>query len=809
MEPRHRSVDKLGSDGHRRSAEVPESTGVERPTGSEAAGVRQTRPGHLHTAIAGRALFGAIKADLTAFGRHLGLLLGSALAWWWRSKPIEGGQRPWIWAEASVPRRNPVIVPLIKGIAVAALLVCLMITGGILWALHGAPIAGAPARSDRPSLVLEAADGRPLGRTGPLTDAAARKDFPNVLVNAVLSIEDRRFYQHVGVDPLAILRAARVNLGAGEIVEGGSTITQQLVKLRLARREQTMERKLREAFAAIWLDFRMDKDAILTEYLNRIYLGAGAYGVSAAARIYFGKRLAELSVAEAAMLAGLIKAPSEYNPIRNLEAARQRAAQVLDAMVETGAIDAKTAADAKAAPAEVKAAAEFAPATSWFADWIAKNEFPKVAGADTRSMKVRTTLVPELQQVAERVVAEALKGPRRGGPSQAALVAMRPDGAVVAMVGGRDYDQSQFNRAADARRQPGSAFKLFVYYAALRSGYSPSDVIDASPIRIKRWEPENFGGRRYGKMRLEQAFAHSVNTAAVRLATQVGLDKVVAAARDLGIDAPLSAVPSLALGTSELTLVDLTGAFASVRAGRRVDPFGIIAFGPENEGLRTLGAPTGGNLSHREELMALLRRVVTSGTGRGADTGGFVAGKTGTSQDYRDAWFIGFNETLVVGVWVGNDDHSPMRGVTGGSVPAQIWRRFVEAAGAVALARPHIAAEQMPASAAAPREAITTEGRGSAADLFTFRATTPERPQCDVEACADAYDLFRESDCTYQPYRGSRKMCSITEGSMAQVPSDPSCNVDVCSRRYRSFDPTDCSYQPYGGGPRRFCDTER
>ena len=507
---------------------------------AEAASARETRPGHLHSAIAGRAFFGAIKADLIAFGRHLGLLL----ARWWRSKLIQGGKRTRARAERPAPRRTPVVVPFIKGIAMAALLGSLLLTGGILWALQERP--GAPAQSDRPSLVLETADGRALGRTGPLIGAAARSDFPDVLVNAVLSIEDRRFYRHVGVDPQGILRAARVNLGAGKIVEGGSTITQQLVKLRGAGREQTMERKLREAFAALWLDFRMDKDAILTEYLNRIYLGAGAFGVSSAARIYFGKRLAELSVAEAAMLAGLIKAPSEYNPIRNLEAARQRAAQVLDAMVETGAIDAKTAAEAKTAPAEVKAVPELAPATSWFADWIAKHEFPKVSSADahTMTMKVRTTLVPQLQQAAEQVVSEALKGQRRGGPSQAALVAMRPDGAVLAMVGGRDYDQSQFNRAADARRQPGSAFKLFVYYAALRSGYSPSDVIDASPIRIKRWEPENFGGRRYGKMRLEQAFAQSINTAAVRLATTVGLDKVVAAARDLGIDAPLSPVPS-------------------------------------------------------------------------------------------------------------------------------------------------------------------------------------------------------------------------------------------------------------------------
>jgi membrane peptidoglycan carboxypeptidase len=342
----------------------------------------------------------------------------------------------------------------------------------------------------------------------------------------------------------------------------------------------------------------MDKEAILTEYLNRVYLGGGAYGVSSAARVYFGKRLAALSLAEAAMLAGLIQAPSAYNPIRNPEAARQRAAQVLDAIVATGAIDERTASEAKRAPAE-KTAAEFAPATSWFGDWIARHEYPKVAGKDARTVTVRTTLVPELQQTAERIIADTLKMRLRGGPSQAALVAMRPDGAVVAMVGGRDYDESQFNRAADARRQPGSAFKLFVYYAALRNGFSLGDVVDASPLRIKRWEPQNFGGRLYGRMTLEQAFAQSVNTAAVRLATDIGLDKVVAAARDLGIDAPLPAVPSLALGTAELTLVDLAGAFASVRAGRRVDPFGITAFGPENEGLRTFGAPTGAELALR------------------------------------------------------------------------------------------------------------------------------------------------------------------------------------------------------------------
>jgi membrane peptidoglycan carboxypeptidase len=521
--------------------------------------------------------------------------------------------------------------------------------------------------------------------------------------------------------------------------------------------------------------------------------------------VYFGKRVADLSVAEAAMLAGLIKAPSEYNPIRNLERARQRAEQVIDAMVETQAIDPDTAAEAKAVPAKVRSTAQVAPAASWFTDWVAKNQAPKVVGVATSAVKVRTTLVPELQEMAEKVMADALRVPRRGGPTQAALVAMRPDGAVVAMVGGVDYDQSQFNRAADARRQPGSAFKLFVYLAALRSGVSPSDMVDASPIRIKRWEPENFGGRRYSTITLEQAFAQSVNTAAVRLAMEVGLDRVVTAARDLGIDSALPLVPSLALGTAEVTLVDLTGAFASVRAGRRVEPFGIIAFGPENQPLRRLGPPRGSALSNREELLALLRSVVTIGTGRGAATGGFVAGKTGTSQDHRDAWFIGFNETLVVGVWVGNDDHSPMQHVTGGSVPAQIWRRFVQNAATVT----RIVAEDALTGAATKSE---TTGRGSSNDDLRFPTDAPTSPICDQKACADAYVSFRGSDCTYKPRRGPRQVCAIRPSdaaAIAHAPSGLSCNVNTCSRRYRSFDPTDCSYQPYGGGPRRICEAHQ
>ncbi|MBN9279796.1 MAG: transglycosylase domain-containing protein, partial [Hyphomicrobium sp.] len=347
---------------------------------------------------------------------------------------------------------------------------------------------------------------------------------PDILVNAVLSIEDRRFYSHWGVDPRSVVRAANANWVAGAIAEGGSTITQQLAKMQYVGNERSYTRKFREAFLSLWLETRLSKDEILTRYLNSVYLGAGAYGMAAAARNYFNKDLQALTLSEAAMLAGLIQAPSRFNPMTNPEAAQQRAAVVLDAMVDAKAIGPAQAAAAKATPAIVRSSPRTVPAETWFADWIAQHEFAKVAGTTSRPMRVRTTLDRRVQAVAERVVNNALD--RSGaslGVSQAALVAMRPNGAVVAMVGGRDYKDSQFNRAVDARRQPGSAFKLFVFYAALRNGYSINDVIDASPIEIKSWRPENYGGQRYGRLSLEDAFAYSVNTAAIRLALDVGL----------------------------------------------------------------------------------------------------------------------------------------------------------------------------------------------------------------------------------------------------------------------------------------------
>jgi penicillin-binding protein 1A len=624
----------------------------------------------------------------------------------------------------------------------AAVVGSLALASGLLWAVSSMP----PEKQfpiDRPSLIVEAANGEPLGRVGPLADTLERQEFPEVLVNAVLGIEDRRFYSHWGVDPRGVARAAYVNFAAEAIVEGGSTITQQLAKIQVVGSERNLSRKAREALVAVWLEVRLGKNEILRRYLNSIYLGSGAYGMSAAARMYFDKTVSDLSLQESALLAGLIQAPSKYDPLRNLALAQERAGVVIDAMLEAGSITADVARKAKAEPAALKRSPSTTLAASWFPDWIAKHELPKIAGSSIRAMRVRTTLQPPLQEAAQQTIEEVLT--RKGkqlAVAQAALVALRPDGGVVAMVGGRDYNESQFNRAVDAQRQPGSVFKLFVYYAALRKGYSSDQIIDASAIEVGRWEPENYGGQEFGRMSMTQAFASSVNSAAVRLAMTVGLENVVAAARDLGLDAPLTKVPSMALGTNEVNLLDLTGAFASVRAGTRLEPWGIAAFGVEGSGMRSLGAPSrpAQELPRQAEMKHLLQAVVEHGTGRGASLGNqTTAGKTGTSQDHRDAWFVGFNKELIVGVWVGNDDRAPMKGVTGGSLPAEIWKRFVERA--------------MPILSTTSRLELT---RDSAPPSWSLHN---EQTQCDQAACAAAYRSFRPDDCTYQSYGGPRKLC--------------------------------------------------
>lgn len=678
---------------------------------------------------------GSIRPETTITVRNLGKWLAAALV------KTGGGLRVLYAMPFENRRRASLNAGRWKIVLGSVFLVCLLLAGSVLvWALKDVPWGEIRDGTLKPVVVLETADGAPLVRQGPYQGAYAQyKQFPPDLIDAVLSIEDRRFMHHFGIDVRGIGRALLRNFEAGSVVEGGSTITQQLIKLQYLDSDRTIKRKIQEVVIALWLEWKLGKQEILTRYLNSAYLGAGATGMPAAARIYFNKDIGALNLPESAMLAGLLRAPSQWNPIDNFEGARQRTAVVLDAMVANDKITGPEAEEAKASFAKLHPTTPTPRSGSWFADWISP-QASEIAGSSPGSTTVRTTLVPHLQQIAESVVKRALD--REGtaaGASQAALVAMTPDGAVVAMVGGRDYRASQFNRAATAMRQPGSTFKLFVYYAALKSGLTLSDWVLDAPIDIGGWSPENSGGRYRGWVTLAEAFARSLNAATVRLAEQVGLDNVIAAARELGIDAPLANTPSLALGTSEVNLLDLTSAYASVLLGKApVRPRGIIDFQAAGQPKAfRVGSQAGPNVDlspYQSDLLGLLQLVVEHGTGRGADPGTFAAGKTGTSQNNRDAWFVGFTKPLVAGVWVGNDDDAPMNGVTGGALPARIWRDFMQEA----MTEP------------APNEARSTgtiiDGQGA--------------PQsCNITACSRSYRSFRPSDCTYQPYSGERLLC--------------------------------------------------
>jgi penicillin-binding protein 1A len=686
-----------------------------------------------------------------------------------------------------------------------AVIATLLIALTMLWVLRDLPLDLDSAEARDREILLTAADGKALGRVGPLkVSNASREEFPHHVVMAVLSVEDRRFYRHWGIDWVGTARAALRNYTAGAIVEGGSSITQQLVKLRLVGRERTFNRKLREAVGALWLEMRLSKDEILTRYLNSVYLGAGAQGLPAGAKLYFNKRPDDLTLSEAALLAGLIKAPSRYNPIQNPDVAHLRAAVVLDAMVGHGVIARDAAEEAKNHPAVIHYQSPEAENRTWFSEWVAA-EAQDVSGTFARNIRVRTTLDTRLQELAERSVNQALDQYADRNVSQGALVAMRPDGAVLAMVGGRNYKDSQFNRAVQAQRQPGSAFKLFVYMAALRRGYTLDDTIDAGPIEIGNWAPDNFGGRSYGKIKLADAFANSINTAAVRLAQDVGIKEVIGAARDLGIEGSLPNVPSLALGSADVNLLNLTSAFAAILAGQApVQPWGVEAFSsPERPRLITIGAPSApqqrlGDL--RDRLVDLLKLPVERGTGRGAALDGFSAGKTGTSQNYRDAWFIGFNDSLTVGVWVGNDDQSPMKGVTGGSAPATIWKVFMTKAGPLLSEQSHVEP---------PSDSVSQDDSSP--------SSRQEQASCDFRACGAKYQSFDAADCTYQPYGGGprarceKSLLPTSRGLPTRTtdvndsPRSNRCNLDACAATYSSFRASDCTYQPLDGGQRRLC----
>lgn len=586
---------------------------------------------------------------------------------------------------------------IITGVVAGAIVLIGIVTGVFWrWAFHDLP----PLPNDPAALwsARREASITLLDRNGEILDIRGPRYAPPVLADelpphvlqAFLAIEDRRFFRHSGVDLRATVRAVLANMRAGGSVQGGSTITMQLVKNLLLTPERSIRRKVQEMRLAWALERQLTKTEILELYLNRIYLGAGAYGLEAAARRYFDKSAAELTLAEAAMIAGLPQAPSRLDPLRNLPAARDRAAEVLFAMEAAGFITETQRHAALLEPATpVRTVAEDAPSPEIFgyvfdyALQLVQDELPDAPN----DLVIQTTIDPELQADAHGAIHALLEAEgeaERAG--QAALVSLTPDGAIRAMVGGRDYGDSQFNRAVQAHRQPGSSFKPIVFAAAIEAGLSPFTTYNDEPIDLDGWSPRNFGGTYRGRVTMREALRRSINTVAAQIADEIGIDRVVDMGRRLGIESDLPELPAVSLGTAEVTLLELAGAYATLaNDGVRRRPFLIVRVTDtrgntlleheESEGVRAVEAEVA------QTMTTLLQDVVLAGTGTAARMGDRpVAGKTGTSQSFRDAWFMGYTADFVTGVWVGNDNDTPTADVTGGSLPARIWNRFMTSA---------------------------------------------------------------------------------------------------------------------------------
>jgi penicillin-binding protein 1A len=571
--------------------------------------------------------------------------------------------------------------------AVLALWVVIAAIGLVIWiGAHLPPIQSLEIPKRPPSLLILGAGGATLATRGDMGGAAVTlRELPDYVPKAFIAIEDRRFYTHHGVDPLGILRALMHDVVRRGNAQGGSTITQQLAKNLFLTQERTVSRKLQEVALAFWLEHRFSKAQILELYLNRVYFGAGAYGVEAAAQRYFGKSSRHLTLAEAALLAGLVQSPSRLAPSHNPDGAERRARVVLADMADQMLISGDAEKLALDHPARaVKSAG--ADSLNYVADWVmdAVNDY---VGRFDQDIVVETSIDPALQGAAEHALDDALreKG-EKFGISEGAIVAMTPDGVVRALVGGRSYAESQFNRAIAAKRQPGSAFKPFVYLTALEHGLTPDTIRDDAPIAVKGWKPENYEHEFMGPVTLTQALANSLNTVSVRLILEVGPSAVARTAYRLGIDSKLDPNPSLALGTSGVSPLELVSAYAPFANGgfaavphaieRIKGADGTILYARATQALgRIVDARYVGMMN------SMMHETIVSGTGRHADLPGWpAAGKTGTSQDYRDAWFVGYTSHMVTGVWLGNDDNSPTRKAVGGGLPVEVWSRFMRAA---------------------------------------------------------------------------------------------------------------------------------
>ena len=550
----------------------------------------------------------------------------------------------------------------------------------VAWRMSSLPSYQELRRSPQgQSVVIRAADGTELVTVGPSYGDWLRYDeIPPAMVDAMKAVEDRRFDWHPGVDPIGIVRSAIVNARAGRKVQGASTITQQLARNLFLTANQDYGRKISEQIYALALERRFTKQQILELYLNRVYFGGGAYGIDAASRKFFGHSARELSMPEAAIIAGLVKAPSRYAPTADPERARSRAKIVLLTMADAGAISAAQASAADIAGVRFVVDRDQGD-VRYFTDWVL-TQLETLTDEAVAPLVVTTSLNPRHQRAAEAAVhTQPLAG------TQAAIVAMQPDGAVTAMVGGRDYATSIYNRAVTSVRQPGSSWKLFDYLVALENGMTPDSTVVDEPITISGWSPRNSNGRYLGTMTLRQAFALSVNTVAVRLGQQFGFDSVAGMARRFGITTPIDERPAMALGASDVRLIELTAAYAAIAAdGIEVRPWAIqsvttsegqVLYNRTPDTRRVLVAPF-----VAQHMRNLLRAAVETGTGKAAQIGRPLAGKTGTTSSNKDGWFMGFTPDLVAGVWMGRDDARAVPGLAGGQAPARVFRAFMSQA---------------------------------------------------------------------------------------------------------------------------------
>ena len=553
--------------------------------------------------------------------------------------------------------------------------------GWLLYCVLTLPdIDQAVARTRQPSTTITAENGNEVKTFGSVYSEVIRlNELPSYVPDAIISTEDRRFYAHFGFDIVAFTRAMLTNIFMGRYAQGGSTITQQVAKNLFLTSQKNIKRKTQELLLAFWLEHKFSKEQILTLYLNRVYLGAGTYGIEAASQKYFQKSSRDMNLLEAAIIAGMLKAPSRYNPIASAERAKARAKVVLQNMVNNDALTERQMKYALTLPVGEDKSYKVQGA-DYFADWVYR-EVNDYIGERDNDIYVYTTLDQKIQENAEKILRKAVLAAKNRNVSEGAVVVLNKRGEVKAMVGGIDYRKSQFNRAVTALRQPGSAFKPFVYLTALQNGWKREDRIDDVPLSIGKWKPENYDKKYHGSVTLEEALMKSLNLATVNLSESLSRKDIIRTAKKMGISTPVENTPSLALGTFEVKVIDMAAAYSAIANG---------GYATWPHAIKEVYTRDGYQLYQREadtenrildagavkDLTKMLEKVISQGTGRRAKIPGFAAGKTGTTQDYRDAWFVGFTDEYVIAVWVGNDDNSPMKGVTGGTLPAEIWRKI-------------------------------------------------------------------------------------------------------------------------------------